>query len=162
MRPHLATLVLCSTLALGALTAHAAAEVEIRFIEPEKFTDVRHNSLSEEALFATLTQHLQTLGQKYLGDAEKLEIEVTDIDLAGRIEYPPRAQPVRVLRNVTGPRITLRWRRASADQGAPMQEVTLHDTAYLARINHYDEGDPLRYEKLMLETWFRGAFVPAK
>ena len=60
------------------------------------------------------------------------------------------------------PRITLRWRRASADQGAPMQEVTLHDTAYLARINHYDEGDPLRYEKLMLETWFRGAFVPAK
>ncbi len=162
MPPRLSTLLPGVMLALAALSARAAAEVEVRFIEPAKFTDIKSNSLTEESLFATLRQHLQTLGQKYLGDAQRLEIEVTDLDLAGSIEYPPQTQPLRVLRDVTGPRITLRWRLAAPGTSTALQEVTLRDTAYLSRINHYAEGDPLRYEKLLLETWLRSAFVPAK
>ena len=63
-----------------------------------------------------------------------LDIEVIDIDLAGSLEYHWRISPLRVMR----------------------------DMAYLSRINHYTEGDPLRYEKLMLDDWFQRSFMPKK
>ncbi len=162
MKSRLPTLFLCSALALATMTAHAGGTVEVRYLEPGNFADLKSTWLTQENLLATLSAHLQAMGGKYLPDGQQLEIDMTDIDLAGSIEYRHNGNPVRVMREVTSPHITLRWRIQSADKSVPMQEVTLRDTVYLTRINQYHEGDPLRYEKQMLEDWFKRAFVAAK
>jgi hypothetical protein len=149
-------------LSLGALVASAAAQVNVRFTEPEKFTDLQSTWQTEASLLAALGEHLKQLGQKHLGEAQVLDIEVTDIDLAGSQEYFWRISPLRVMRDVTSPRISLRWRLSSSDPNGPAIEVTLRDMAYLSRTNHYAEGDPLRYEKLMLDDWFRRTFAAPK
>ena len=162
MKPRSTPFVLGLLLTIGAWSAYAEAQVEVRYIEPGNFADLKSTWLSQENLLATLSAHLKTLGNKYLADGLKLEIEVTDVDLAGSIEYPPGGDPIRVMRDVTSPRITLRWRVLSADQSVPMQEVTLRDMDYLRRSSFYGDGDPLRYEKQMLEDWFKRGFVTAK
>jgi hypothetical protein len=129
---------------------------------PEKFTDLQSSWLSNDSLLKELSAHLSTLGQKVLPDTQSLQIEVTDIDLAGSMEYHWRLSPMRVMRDISSPHITLRWRMASADPSAAMTEVSLRDTAYLTRINHYSDGDPLRYEKQMLDDWFQRSFAPHK
>ena len=162
MKPRFIPFILGWILALAAASACAGAQVDVRYIEPEKFTDMKSTWLTQENMLATLTAHLQTLGQKYLPQGQTLEIEVTDIVLAGTIEYPRNGEPIRVMREVTSPRITLRWRLSSADRSAPMHKATLIDASYLTRINQYHEGDPLRYEKQMLEDWFKRSVVTSK
>jgi hypothetical protein len=151
--------VLCTALLLGALAANAAPQVSVSFIEPEKFTDLQSTWQGEASLLAALGEHLQKLGQKHLGATQALDLEITDIDLAGSLEYFWRISPLRVMRDVTSPRISLRWRLGPSDA---MTEVTLRDMAYLSRLNRYPEGDPLRYEKLMLDDWFKRTFPAPK
>ncbi len=162
MKPRFIRFLLGWLLALSCGLAWAEAQVNVRYLEPENFSDMKSTWLTQETLLASLSAQLQTLGKKYLPDAELLEIEITDIVLAGRIEYPRNGEPIRVLREITSPRIALRWRLASGDNSAPMQEARLLDPGYLTRINQYDEGDPLRYEKQLLQDWFKRSFVPTK
>ena len=159
MKPRFTPFVLGLLLSIGAGAAYAEAQVEVRYIEPEKFSAMKSTWLTQENMLATLTAHLQTLGQKYLSAGQTLQIEITDIVLAGSIEYPRNGEPIRVMREVTPPRISLRWRVSSADKSAPMHEATLIDASYLTRINQHHDGDPLRYEKRLLEDWFKRSVV---
>jgi hypothetical protein len=152
-------LLLYVVLSLGALAANAAPQVHVRFIEPEKFTDLQSTWQAEAGLLAALSEHLQKLGQEHLGATQTLDLEITDIDLAGSLEYFWRLSPLRVMRDVTSPRINLRWRLGPDDA---MTGVTLRDMAYLSRFNRYPEGDPLRYEKLLLDDWFKRTFPAPK
>lgn len=158
MRSRLTTFVICSTLAFGAW-ANTGTQLDVRYIAPENFTDMKNTWVTQENLLATLTAHLQKLGQKYLPEGQRLQIEITDIDLAGSIEYPRNAGPVRVMRQFTPPSITLRWHLQSAGKDSPLQDVTLRDSNYQMNINAYSEGDPLRYEKQMLDDWFKRSFA---
>ena len=155
MRMCFTKLVLCTFVCLGALAAKAAPQVNVSFIEPEKFTDLQSTWLRDADLLSVLSEHLQMLGQKHLGETQVLDIAITDIDLAGSLEYHWRLSPLRVMRDISSPRISLRWRLGLTDA---MTEVTLRDMAYLSRINRYPDGDPLRYEKLMLDDWFKRTF----
>src|ERR1035437_6620117 len=157
MKPRLTTFVFCSMLAFGSW-AYAGAQVDVSYIKPADFVDLKSTWLTQENLLATLTTHLQKLGQKYRSEGQGMQIEITDIDLAGSIEYPHNGDAVRVMREVTPPRITLRWHLLSADKNLPMQTVSLIDMNYMGRINEYAEGDPLRYEKQMLDDWFKHNF----
>lgn len=167
MKPPIPTftfrLILCALLALCAPLTHAGAQVEVSFVQPQDFTDMKGGWLRDDSLRQALMQHLTMLGHKGLPDGQLLRVEITDIDLAGEIEHTRHLSEIRVMRDVTSPRINLRWRLESADKSAtPMTEVTLRDVAYLARINRYAQGDPLRYEKQMLDEWFEHTFTPKK
>ena len=58
------------------------------------------------------------------------------------------------MREVTWPRIKLRYALTRGDQLLASGEEQLIDQNYLMMTNRYFVGDRLRYEKAMLDAWF--------
>jgi hypothetical protein len=147
---------------LFALGAQAGGQVDVTFQDAQAFTDTRSTWLRQQTLLDGLAGHLKLLAQNHLADHQLLHIRITDVDLAGEIEYTHRIPEIRVLRDITSPHIELRYQLQSADQVQAESEVSLRDFSYLARSNRYSEGDPLRYEKQMLDEWFLRTFGAKK
>jgi Protein of unknown function (DUF3016) len=127
----------------GALT--------ITFIHPETYRDASksYGYGSDAQVLDAIRVHLQKLAARELPAGYSLSIEILDIDLAGYIDWRYQGN-VRVIRDATWPRMTLRY-------------VLMHDGATIAsqqeRINNMNfnwggYSDPLRYEKAMLDDWF--------
>lgn len=142
-----------------ATTATAAtAAVEVRFIAPEKFIDTRDAGSNREQLLKDLQAHLQTLGEQKLPGKDLL-IEITDIDRAGEVEPTGRLmKDIRIMRSVTRPAINLRYVVSEGGRELRRGESRLSDLSYLERANRYASGDSLRYEKRMLDEWFKTEF----
>ena len=77
-----------------------ARAVSVAFIEPEKFTDARRAELepTSRASCGELQKFIITAGARYMPENMKLNIRITDIDLAGDFELfrGPQADHVRV------------------------------------------------------------------
>ena len=87
----------------------------------------------------------------------RLEIKVTDIDLAGDFELfrGPQFDHVRVNKSIYPPRIALEFRVVDAgDTIVKEGKRQLTDLDYQLRVVSPRE-DPLRYEKDMLRDWLR-------
>jgi len=54
---------LATTAVLLGGPAHAAATVEVRYVEPNTYTDIGHSSWDRERALKALSAHLQKLGQ---------------------------------------------------------------------------------------------------
>jgi hypothetical protein len=155
------------TLAAGLLAvvlpAAAAGTATVTFTDPDKYTDAgysRENPSERElaALERDLEQHVQALAKRYLADGESLAIEVLDIDLAGRFQPAARLNDVRIVRDVDWPRFRLRYTLSRNGVADPSVEERVSDQSFLMSINPYFSGDRLRYEKAMLDDWFRQRF----
>lgn len=139
----------------------SAANVSVAFLQPENYADAGYSrSFASERDRAEvqrdIEQHLQRLAERSLPASDALKIEVLDIDLAGRFE-PFRFRngaDVRIMRDITWPRIKLRYTLTRGDQVVASAEEQLADMNYLMSINRYSSGDRLRYEKVMLDDWF--------
>jgi hypothetical protein len=87
---------------------------------------------------------------------------VTDVDLAGRFEWwRPYAYDVRILRDITWPRIKLRYALADGGRTVLSAEEQISDLNYLMNAGVRSSSDPLKYEKAMLDDWFRARTVRA-
>ena len=91
---------------------------------------------------------------------EDLQVEVVDLDMAGRLIPNFRAsQDLRVLRGgADWPHMKLRYTLSANGQVISSGEEQLSDMAYLDHINRYSDGDTLRYEKRMIDDWFNKKF----
>ena len=151
-----AALALLSAAALVALAqpARAAGTADVRFVEPEKFTDAGRTSHERDRTLATLTAHLRQLAQR-LPEGQRLRVEVTDVDLAGH-ERMRGATDLRVLRgNADWPKLALRWTLEQGGATVKTGDEKLSDLGYLfgSRPTTPAEGD-LPYEKRLLNDWF--------
>ncbi|WP_077035453.1 DUF3016 domain-containing protein [Pelomonas sp. KK5] len=151
-------------LALSLAGGWASATVEVRFVNPEQFSDIKDaNFRRQDDYLEGLQQHFQKMGEKML-PGKDLKIEITDVDLAGRIE--PRRHGIdmiRILRDMAdSPMIQLRYVVSQNGTELKRGEARLWDGAYLTGINRYSDGDPLRYDKRMIDKWFLSEFGPAK
>jgi hypothetical protein len=150
-------------LLMTAPASRAAAEVTVVFSAPERFTDASlHGGYGAHArAFAldAIARHLEALGARDLAPGQTLAIEVLDVDLAGRFE-PWRAHDydLRVLTGATWPRINVRYTLSENGRVLLSAQETVIDQYYLARPARAS-SDPLRYEKTMLDDWFRARFV---
>ncbi len=148
-----------------AATAAVAGTVDVRFVAPEKYTDASYSSPvageSDRAqVLRDIDQHLQRLATRGLAPTDNLKVEVLDIDLAGH--FPPLGaggSEVRVVTDVTGPRIRLRY-NLMRDGAATVSggEEVLSDLNFMVPSNRYSSGDRLRYEKVLLDRWFERRF----
>jgi hypothetical protein len=150
-------------LVAGTVTA-ARAEVIVTFDHPETYTDAAlYGDLgpgARDPALQGIRRHLEQLGARYLGAGQKLKVDVLDLDLAGRFEpIRPLAHDTRILRDITWPRVTLRYTLEVDGVIRAADMVTLADQRYRARPSVYQPNDPLRYEKAMLDDWFRARFV---
>lgn len=156
-----------AALLLAALAAtpaaHAAGQVQVKWIEPEKFADAGRGTLDRERTLDALAEHLKGLGQK-LPDGQTLSIEVTDLELAGELEPFGRFhQDVRVLRGrADWPRISLRYSLSDGTRTLARGDADLSDPNYLFRSLRSTRTGALAYEKRMLDDWVASLVATAK
>jgi hypothetical protein len=142
----------------------APANVDVTFVAPEKFSDVRDDYMDSdkgrEAMLDQLKEHLVTTGSRYVDSSQRLEIKVTEVDLAGDFE-PWRGinfHDVRIVKDIYPPRVHLEFRLLGADgQVISEGKRKLQDLSYLMKIS-INNQDPLRHDKEMLTDWLRQEF----
>ncbi|HEX2229334.1 MAG TPA: DUF3016 domain-containing protein, partial [Candidatus Binatia bacterium] len=137
----------------------AASRVSVSFVEPEKFTDARRAEMAPTAagVLRELEKFLIEAGASYLPETMKLNIRVTDVDLAGDFELfrGPQADQVRITKGLYPPRIMLEFEiidGAAAVVRSGKRDLT--DINYQLR-SVYPREDYLRYEKGILRDWLR-------
>lgn len=153
---------LSTTLALAAVCVATAAhaDVTVKFTQPENYADMPFSQDGKDRVMKDLTRHFDKLGAK-LPAGQELKVEVLDIDLAGRLEMTTRASTdFRILRgNSDWPMIKLRYSVESNGKVLTSGESRISDMSYLQQINSYSANESLRYEKLMLDRWFKNTVV---
>lgn len=104
---------LLSGCAVSAPKDEAVSRVSVRFVEPEKFTDSRRAELAPTSagVLRELEKFLIETGGRYLPETMKVNIRVTDVDLAGDLELfrGPQADQVRITKGLYPPRIMLEF-----------------------------------------------------
>jgi hypothetical protein len=146
--------------AAGIAGTAAADQVTVSFPNSDRYTDMDLEQLAPAATLSAFAAHLQKLGRRYLPPDRTLKIEVLDIDLAGSDEWWHRSPyRMRVLRSVSWPHITLRYTLAQGETELLRGEESISDLNYLGHVSRYFGDDPLRYEKQMLDGWFRTRFA---
>jgi len=143
--------------------------VAVSWTDPAEFTELRFSGNRWEAKRGNwvfeLASAVRKSVAKQLPEGERMEIEITDIDRAGRYEpgLGPRMDSIRIMRNIDSPSMSLTYRRYDAsgqliDEG----ERKLRDMMYLNNVNVLSNTDPLRYEKRMIDDWARREFRVAQ
>jgi len=132
----------------------------VTFVHPETYQDAsRHYGYgSDPQVLEAIRQHLRKLVERNLPPGYTLAIEVLDVDLAGYIDWRLRGE-VRVIRDVTWPRMTLRYALRHGDEIVASHEERINNMNFHWGVNRYGYSDPLRYEKAMLDDWFARAIT---
>jgi len=152
---------LMAALALALSAGIAAAAVEVRFVEPEKYSDAGDFAgyRDREQTLKDIQAHFRELGDKLLPGKDLL-IEVTDVDLAGSVEpVGRRMEMLRILRSTGRPAMELRYVLREGGKEIGSGTARLSDMSYLESSNRYSSSDPIRYEKKMMDAWFRSEFT---
>ena len=141
---------------LWSSAAHAAADVS--FSNVESYDDPtfewpkskKNRGQVEDALRKMFTE----LAGKHLTPGQSLKIDITGIDLAGRI-HPGLNPDLRVLDSVTWPRLNFTYQVIENGAVIASGEEKLTDLNYLNAFNRSRDSDWLRYERQMVSDWFR-------
>lgn len=146
---------------LLAMTAAAQAEVKVSFVNPDNFSDIKDNDgFRRTEILKDLEAFLVAETAKQLPGRD-VRFEVTDVDLAGEVEpVGRRAQWLRVMRSHTSPAMSFHYEVRDGSQVLRQGEVRLRDMAYLSTFNGHADGDPLRFEKRMIERWMSRELAP--
>lgn len=167
MMRHLYCLVSLGAALLSPCVIHA--DVTVRYEHPEHYTDLGLSGSTTPSIQADLMRkfetHFKSLGEQYLPKDETLEVVVLDIDMAGSYEpwRTPNLTNTRFIRDIYPPKFSLhyRWQDKNGDIKADRQDA-VSDLNYLMRLDsrQYPVNDPVRYEKALLDSWFRETFSP--
>jgi hypothetical protein len=143
--------------------ACAAGQIEVRFSDPQNYADGDpRGGAPTRSILSAFERYFIDAGSARLRNTQALSIVVLDIDLAGEIN-PLRPQSVRVMGAVTPPRIKLKYQISESGRVFAEGEELITDPDYLADASARANGDPLFYEKRMLDAWFdRRVGLPAK
>jgi hypothetical protein len=165
----LAVLGLASGGALRADDTKSAPRVDVAYVNPEKFTDVKDNYFFPEQgrdeYLRTLKEHIEKRANKYIPAGQHLALRITDVDMAGDFE-PQRGtefEHIRIIKDIYPPRINLEFKLVDANG-----KILKEGVRKITDINFQDEGntyfpdDTLRYEKKLLDDWFYNEFGEAK
>lgn len=152
-------------LSLCAIGPAHAGSAQVKFLEPDRYTDAGHGAELAEVQ-AVLTRHLQGLAAEQLPANQLLLIEIRDIDLAGDSRPWARlnGQDLRVLRGrADWPRINLHYSLREGDRVLASGDEQLADMAYLMSppSNALANREALPYERRMLSAWFAARFSTA-
>ena len=158
MKNVIQMLAVSGLLALGAGTA--SAEVVVNYVQAERFSDLPQFQYERERVLTELTKHFNKLGAD-LPAGETLRVDIDDIDLAGRTAPTNGTREERIFNfAVDWPHIDLEFEVEKDGKIVRSGKVSLRDMAYGTRTQRYFDGDPLRFEKPMLNEWFHTTVAP--
>ena len=159
MRNRARTLLL--SLLLPLASAAMAGGVEVAFVNARSFTDAGNSNWEQDANLLVLARHLQDLGQRLLPANQVLKVKVLDVDLAGTVRTLGHGLgDVRFMQEAADyPRIHLKYSLEADGAVRASGEEWVIDLNYARSLRHRPDAEPLRYERLMLDQWFRARFV---
>lgn len=139
--------------------------ISVAWVSPKEFTDVKESNFSSKKyrkyVFNQLEKHLDELSRD-LPEGQNIRFEVTNLDLAGRIEFANMlgfgtgVQDVRVMRDIDIPRIKFSYQlKDNNGEIISADEVNLKDMSYLRNASTLRRDRPFYYEKKMLSRWFK-------
>ena len=160
-----------ATSGLAIFSQAHAASVEVKWQDPEKYTDVRPTNESRvkfrERTFEALEKYLNKLADE-LPEKDKLAMTVTNLDLAGQV-WPSSfvfgnatGSDVRIIKRVDIPRIAFSYSLTnSSGKVLKSADVNLKDMSFLDSPSVLSQSENLRYEKAMLKDWFEEEMADA-
>ncbi|MBO9491032.1 DUF3016 domain-containing protein [Endozoicomonas sp. G2_1] len=153
---------------IGSLTLLAsnfsfAATAEVEWNEPEKYRDIRAGNETrkhfQNRVFKQLGDHFSKLAEQ-LPEGQTLKVKVTDVDLAGDVNFGGMNQ-VRIIKRVFSPRLEFSYQLLDKqNQEVTASDVDLKDLGFLD--NHLKlryRNRSFGYEKQMLDDWFSETFM---
>jgi len=153
----------------GADNSPAAkpSPVEVTFENPAEFTDFTQSYSSkdygQDGLMTQFREFLQERIAARLAPGQRVEIKFKNIDLAGDFEpwRGPRADDIRIVKEIYPPRASLDFRLLNADGSVAAEgHRDLSNLGFMTAIA-FPQSDPLRWDKDLLSDWVRREF-PAK
>ena len=140
--------------------------VSVRWENPAQFSEIRHSHNPSQARRGNWVEQLATYlrqrAQSRLAAGQRLQVNITDIQRAGNYE-PWRGfafNDTRFIRDVYPPRITLTFVLVGADgQVIAEGERKLTDPGFLTGSTTVGAGDPLRFEKRLIDRWLASEFT---
>jgi len=144
-----------------ALSSAQAAEVKVTWSNIEKYRDIYAGTESKKRfrkkVFKSIEKHLLKLAQS-LPESQLLEIEVTDVDLAGDV-HASGIQQIRVIKDLYFPRIKFSFKLLDAKQAIILSEnIDLKDMNFMMSRSLKYRNNVLGYEKQLLDDWFNETF----
>lgn len=141
----------------------SAGEAHVRFVNPQDYTDASMDGVyrADQRVLGMVERHLQGLAGRCLPAGQTLDIQVFDIDLAGQYEWWRGAgyHDVRVMREITWPRIDLAYTLRKGDGKTVETREQVSDMQYLWSSGFVrTDSRPLPYERAMLDRWFEQRF----
>jgi hypothetical protein len=156
MHPFVRHLALAGLFLLSA--GGASAAVTVNYYQPEHYGDLPFVTWERDEVLKDLAAHFDKLG-KALPAGQDLRVEVLDLKLAGRMR-PRGGREIRVLTGgADWPHMHIRYSIESGGKVINSGESRLSDMVYMSRLNRYSDGDRLRYEKRMIDDWFKQTIV---
>ena len=152
--PLLAAAAAALLMLIPSVAAAQSARVEVVFVDPEQFPDVRYSVLEE------LRTYLTQRAERVVPAGQTLVVEIPDLRLAGTYEWwrTPGSPNFRVIQDATPPRIALRFKLVDAN-GTVIAEGkrVLIDQNFVSESLVHLVG-PLRYEKGLIDRWLASEF----
>jgi len=156
------SIALASTLAMASGAA-VAGTAEVRFVDPDRMSDLAANKWQERDNIEALTNHIKHLAAR-LPANQVLQVDVLDVDLAGSPVFSSRkGENLRIMNNgADAPKIHLRWTLQAAGQTSTGEERLTELDYVHHELASRRSSTPLYYEKRLLDQWFSQHFAPQR
>ena len=148
--------------ASGPAGSNSSSRVSVVFVEPQRFTDLKIDSRTgtDPELLDQLQYFMVTTGERFVPAGMRLEIKVSDVDMAGgfAVSLGQEYAAVRAVVRENPPRVKLEFSLTN-DKGEIVKSGTrdISDASFMSRNQPSNEG-ALSYEKNMLRNWFNDEF----
>lgn len=139
-----------------------AMPVDISWSNADKYRDLRSvvekKTAFQHRFFKAIHGHLNELSTN-LPHGYKLSVDVTQVDLAGRIELV-NGQQVRVVKDIHYPNMSLSYKLSDA-KGEVVQanKAQIRGKSFLMHRKSSDSYESFPYEKRMLTRWYQKEFA---
>jgi hypothetical protein len=143
--------------ALLASSAAFAGTADVKFIDPDNFSDLATNKWEEPDTMKAIANHIQHLAQQLPSD-QVLHVDVLDVDLAGSWRQTSRGRIRTVTNRADPPKFHLRYTLESRGQVLRTGDERLTDIDYTHHVFLNRTSTPLYYEKRLLDQWFARDF----
>jgi hypothetical protein len=163
-------LAVAASTALATVEDKSPARVQVTWAPAEQLTEVKDNPIRRgwmrtEEWQKSLSDRLRKRADGLLPAGQRLEVSIDDLHLAGSFEPWRRTSldEARILKDIYPPWMNLHYKLIASD-GSTIREsaAKLRDSAYLQRAVPFNESDPLRYDKRMIDEWLWREFGRAK
>lgn len=161
MMNRFTTCLLSLAVVITQATAAQAAQVEVKWSNPDKYSDVdggeEHRQHFKDRTFKAFEKHFAKMAE-LLPEQQKLVLDVTNIDLAGDVNFGG-IKRIRIVKDIFFPRMEFSYQLLNADNSVVKSgEVSLKDMGFMMHSSLRYRNQTLGYEKEMFDDWFKKTF----